>query len=140
LLDADGTVSLRGGIEYTSTDPGLARDVQELIRSLGYRPSMTTKPARLHGQDCGVAYTIVFTTSDQMFRLPRKVAAHKERLRTYTPIRNRFRYITAVRPVSSRPVRCIQVAAASHLYLAGESLIPTHNSLAYLIPAIYSGK
>jgi Rad3-related DNA helicase len=42
--------------------------------------------------------------------------------------------------VPSRPVRCIQVAAASHLYLAGESLIPTHNSLAYLIPAIYSGK
>src|SRR3989440_6770909 len=76
----------------------------------------------------------------QLFRLPRKIAAHEERLRTYTPARNEFRYITAVRPVPSRPVRCIQVAAASHLYLAGESLIPTHNSLAYLVPAIYSGK
>jgi Rad3-related DNA helicase len=76
----------------------------------------------------------------QLFRLPRKIAAHEERLRTYTPARNELRYITAVRPVPSRPVRCIQVAATSHLYLAGESLIPTHNSLAYLIPAIYSGK
>ncbi|HZB95600.1 MAG TPA: LAGLIDADG family homing endonuclease, partial [Herpetosiphonaceae bacterium] len=140
LLDTDGTVSLRGGIEYTSTNPRLARDVQALICSLGYRPSMTTKPARLRGQDCGVAYTIVFTTSDRMFRLPRKIAAHEERLRNYTPVRNEFRYITDIRPVPSRPVRCIQVAAASHLYLAGEALIPTHNSLAYLIPAIYSGK
>lgn len=31
-------------------------------------------------------------------------------------------------PVLSVPVRCIEVAAADHLYLAGESMIPTHNS------------
>jgi Rad3-related DNA helicase len=140
LLDTDGTVSPQGAIQYTSTNPRLACDVQALVLSLGYRPSMMTKPARLYGKDCGTSYTIHFTTCDEVFRLPRKVAAHKQRSRNYTPARNTFRYITAVRPVPSRPVRCIQVTAASHLYLAGESLIPTHNSLAYLVPAIYSGK
>ena len=140
LLDTDGTVSPQGAIQYTSTNPRLACDVQALILSLGYRHSMMTKPALLYGKDCGVSYTIHFTTCDEVFRLPRKVAAHKQRSRNYTPARNEFRYITAVRSVPSCPVRCIQVAAGSHLYLAGESLIPTHNSLAYLVPAIYSGK
>ena len=35
---------------------------------------------------------------------------------------------TAVTPVESVPVRCIEVDNEAHLYLAGESMIPTHNS------------
>jgi replicative DNA helicase len=33
-----------------------------------------------------------------------------------------------VRPVESVPVRCVQVDNESHLYLAGEGMVPTHNS------------
>jgi replicative DNA helicase len=33
-----------------------------------------------------------------------------------------------VRPVPSRPVRCVQVDNVDQLYLAGRSMIPTHNS------------
>ncbi len=36
--------------------------------------------------------------------------------------------IETVRPVASVPVRCIEVDAADHLYLAGRAMIPTHNS------------
>ncbi|MCX2948453.1 replicative DNA helicase [Lentzea sp. NEAU-D7] len=36
--------------------------------------------------------------------------------------------IVAVRPVASVPVRCVQVDNHDHLYLAGETMIPTHNS------------
>ena len=39
-----------------------------------------------------------------------------------------FRYIVDVRPVPSVPVRCVEVDAADHLYLAGRSMVPTHNS------------
>jgi len=35
---------------------------------------------------------------------------------------------SAIRPVESVPVRCIEVDSDAHLYLAGESMIPTHNS------------
>jgi replicative DNA helicase len=35
---------------------------------------------------------------------------------------------SAVSPVESVPVRCIEVDNQAHLYLAGESSIPTHNS------------
>ena len=39
-----------------------------------------------------------------------------------------LRRIVVVRRVSSVPVRCVQVDAVDHLYLAGPSMIPTHNS------------
>ncbi|MFD0899405.1 replicative DNA helicase [Actinomadura sediminis] len=38
------------------------------------------------------------------------------------------RHIVDVRPVASVPVRCVQVDNADHMYLAGRSCIPTHNS------------
>jgi hypothetical protein len=39
-----------------------------------------------------------------------------------------LRYITAVEPTSSVPVRCIQVDNPAKLYLAGVEMIPTHNT------------
>jgi len=42
--------------------------------------------------------------------------------------RPRWRYIVDVRGVRSRPVRCVQVDSADHLYLAGRGMVPTHNS------------
>lgn len=41
---------------------------------------------------------------------------------------DRVTKIVDVRPVPSVPVRCIQVDNADHMYLAGRSSIPTHNS------------
>ncbi|MDO5627392.1 MAG: replicative DNA helicase [Mobilicoccus sp.] len=38
------------------------------------------------------------------------------------------RRFAAITPVPSVPVRCIQVEASDHLYLAGQSMVPTHNS------------
>jgi replicative DNA helicase len=40
----------------------------------------------------------------------------------------RWQDIVDVRPVRSQPVRCVQVNSADHIYLAGRSMIPTHNS------------
>jgi replicative DNA helicase len=39
-----------------------------------------------------------------------------------------WRYVVAVTPVASVPVRCVQVDNSDHLYLAGRAMIPTHNS------------
>jgi replicative DNA helicase len=40
----------------------------------------------------------------------------------------RWRFVTDVRPVFPRPVRCVQVDNEDELYLAGRGMIPTHNS------------
>src|SRR5229473_1636265 len=140
LLDTDGTVNRDGAVEFTTTNPRLAQDVYELVCSLGFRPSLRCGRSRYKGKDCGPKWTLAFTTDEQVFRLERKATAHKERLRNYSPERNRFRYVVAVREVPSRPVRCIRVESQSHLYLAGRSMIPTHNSLAYLLPIVRSGR
>ncbi len=42
--------------------------------------------------------------------------------------REPWQYIVDVRPAQSRPVRCVQVDTADHLYLAGRGMLPTHNS------------
>lgn len=140
LLDTDGTVNRDGAVEFTTTSQQLAEGVYELASSLGFRPSLRPGRAKFKGKDCGPKWTIAFTTDQQVFRLERKVNAHKERLRNYSAERNRFRYVIRVNEVPSRPVRCIQVDSPGHLYLAGRSMIPTHNSLAYLIPIVRSGK
>lgn len=42
--------------------------------------------------------------------------------------RTMHRYIVACDPVPSVPVRCIAVDSPSHLFLAGRTMIPTHNT------------
>ncbi len=39
-----------------------------------------------------------------------------------------FRAVVAVRPVASVPVRCLQVAGTSGMFLIGRTYVPTHNS------------
>jgi replicative DNA helicase len=72
-------------------------------------------------------YTLNWTTDERVFRLHRKHQAHKERTRT-TSARTGQRWITAVTPVPSVPVRCVEVDNPDHLYLASRAMIPTHNS------------
>jgi replicative DNA helicase len=127
LLDTDGTVLPTGSVQFTTTSQRLALGVRELVVSLGYRCGMFTKTVPGRTARTPTAFTITFTTTDDVFRLHRKQVAHKER-HSKTRAGTRTRYITAVRPVPPVPVRCVQVDNADHLYLAGESMIPTHNS------------
>ncbi len=127
LLDTGGTVTSTGSIQFTSTCQVLARHVFEVVVSLGYRCSISTKAVRGRAEASSIAYNINFICDDEVFWLPRKRQRHKD-LRTKRFQRRNSRFITDVRAVTSVPVRCIEVDNADHLYLAGESMIPTHNS------------
>jgi replicative DNA helicase len=124
LLDTDGFVDKTGTVQFAVTHRRLAADAHELILSLGYRATMTTKrmPGRTEaGSTCHI---VTFTPADKVFRLTRKLEQQTTRDRPAT----RHRYITEVRPIESVPVRCVEVDNADHLYVAGRSWIPTHNS------------
>ena len=129
LLDTDGTVAPNGAVQFDNTNPRLAMDVLELVRSLGYRPALRQGVATLDGRHIGPKWTVSWTTTDPVFALPRKLAALTERTSSSVAVRNALRYVTAVDPVPSVPVRCIKVATPSHLYLAGQAMVPTHNSV-----------
>ncbi|WP_369931439.1 replicative DNA helicase [Plantactinospora sp. BC1] len=130
LLDTDGTVGPTGHLRYTSTSHRLALDVAELVVSLGYHCTIATKRVRGGSEETATAYTVDFSTPDEVFRLERKRQAHRDRRRATNTTTSGARYIVAVRPVPSVPVRCVTVDNADHLYLAGRSMIPTHNSTA----------
>lgn len=128
LLDTDGTITSSGNVQLTTTARRLADEAYELIVSLGYRCSISTKRVRGRTEASSTAYNLNFTTLDEVFRLPRKVLLHKERMAGKSSARIGNRFVTSVEPVPSVPVRCIQVASDSHLFLAGRAMVPTHNS------------
>jgi replicative DNA helicase len=128
LLDTDGTVTSTGSVQFTTTSSRLAGEARELVASLGYRVSISTKPVRGRSASSSVAFNINFTTHDDVFRLERKRLLQKERMAGKSDARHGMRFVSRVIPVASVPVRCIEVENDSHLYLAGASMIPTHNS------------
>ena len=128
LLDTDGTVTTNGSVQFSTTSRALADGVFELVVSLGYRCSISTKPVRGRRPESSTVYDVNFSTHDEVFRLHRKQVAHKERTRHSSNARRMSRFIVSVEPVPSVPVRCIEVGNASHMYLVGRSMIPTHNS------------
>lgn len=123
LLDTDGYANKQGGVQFAVTSQRLAEGTLELVRSLGYKATMTTKRVRGRTENSSTCYSVNFTPSDKVFHLTRKAA------RQVTPgPKPRQRQIQHVNPVTSVPVRCVQVDNGEHMYLAGESMVPTHNS------------
>ncbi|WP_327587117.1 replicative DNA helicase [Nonomuraea sp. NBC_00507] len=124
LLDTDGYVNRHGQVQFAVTNRRLAHDVHELILSLGYKATMRTKPVKGRTKESSTCYMINFTPSEPVFRLSRKA---ERQVKTASPV-TRVRYIVDVRPIPSRPVRCVEVDNAHHMYLAGRTCVPTHNS------------
>ncbi|GAA2120160.1 replicative DNA helicase [Actinomadura alba] len=127
LLDTAGAVTRGGRIEVGVSGLRLAEDVRDLVHGLGHRSSVREKRASRRSVASVATYTLSFSTTDEVFALERKKLAHKES-GPGTRARMGSRFITAVRPVRSVPVRCVEIDHPAHLYLATRSMIPTHNS------------
>src|SRR5829696_1604545 len=69
LLDTDGTVAPSGAVQFCVTSRRLAETTRELIVSLGYRCSLTTKPVKGRTVASSTAYILTFATTDDVFRL-----------------------------------------------------------------------
>jgi replicative DNA helicase len=127
LLDMGGTVAATGAVRFSVTNERLALGVQELVASLGYRCSVVRESVPVSSASSSTAFTLNLSTDDDVFHLERKRLLHKDlRVHRFQPRDSRF--VTAVRPITSVPVRCVEVDNASHLFLAGRTMIPTHNS------------
>lgn len=125
LMDTDGYASKAGQCEYTTTNETLAQDVLSLIRTFGLKPTCNCSDAKLNGRVISKKYRIQFWANGiNVFSLQRKTDRIKESKTT----RAYNRSIVSVEPAESEPVKCIEVDSPSHLYLAGDGLIPTHNS------------
>jgi replicative DNA helicase len=129
LIDVAGHVDGDGAYRFRHTDRVLVEGVRELVTTLGCVPRLHRRiavpaarsGAEGHGAD---SWEVVVPTGLALARVPRKRHTARQRWN-----RGRLtRYVTAVTPVRSVPVRCVQVDNPDHLYLATDAMVPTHNS------------
>lgn len=127
LLDADGSVNERGQIELCLSDYALFSDALALLATLGIRPASRAGRATYtrDGQRivCGTRYRAKFMAHEKLFRLSRKAQAQAR------PTRAPQLRVMAVEPVEgTAETNCISVDDPYSIYLAGRTLIPTHNT------------
>ncbi|MEG0387154.1 MAG: terminase TerL endonuclease subunit [Niameybacter sp.] len=138
LMDSDGCVGkVRSQSTYVTILPELAEDVRELLWSLGIKNTLEITPSTRYGEPTGeTCYLIKFTAFDDMkvSKLKRKQGRAKER---NINSRSHFHYIKSIEKIASCSMRCIQVDSPSRLYLAGKSMVPTHNSEIAAAIALY---
>jgi hypothetical protein len=136
LMDTDGSIQEKNNqCSFTTTVPALAGGFAELLRSLGIKAQFVRRQreAKLfpHGEVCesSPCWQFSFTCGDgdDVFMLDRKSSIQR-RARNIHPRRTKAHRIVSITPIDSVPVKCVEVDSPSHLYLAGESMIPTHNT------------
>ena len=138
-MDSDGCIGTRKSQSiYVSTIKPLAESVRELLWSLGIKNALTETASTRCGIPTGeTLYQIRFTTFEDQptAKLKRKIERKRERVK---PTRSCFHYLKDIEPVKG-PVKmqCIQVDSKSHQYLAGTSMVPTHNSELAAAVALY---
>lgn len=127
LMDTDGCVQGGARVSFSNTNEALARGVAELVRSFGWKTRFWKGTARLNGVDMGPVYLLRWSADECCFHLSRKKDKwHPRRAQASS---STIRTVVSVERVPSVPTRCIAVDSPRHLYLAGESFIPTHNSI-----------
>lgn len=137
LMDTDGTVNVcNGAAMFAQADETFAEQVRELIVSLGVRVGVHRRAGRVskmaNGQEIVSSGTTQLTFTPpvgmEVFRMPRKL--EKQTVRRARHARRGQHKIVSVERIASVPVQCIAIDAPSHLFLAGPSMIPTHNTSA----------
>lgn len=127
LMDTDGCADKKG-CEYSTVSKRLADDVAFVVRSLGGYASIKERMGKYKkGGEVvetvtNYRVTIIFPSGSCPFYLKRKADA-------YTPQRKQLRhFIDGIRLVGEEEAQCICVDNESHLFVASEHMIPTHNS------------
>jgi hypothetical protein len=130
LMDTDGSWNRqRRRAVFSNTDGCLARQVYDLLVTLGQRPHL----AEVEGVGFGktvTSYQVEFAPVNlNPFQLPRKrdlVEAGPCQARAGSPSRRHL--IVSVEPGPDVPTACIEVDSPTHMYLCGRDMIPTHNT------------
>lgn len=123
LLDSDGHLDkARGRVHFYNKNKRLADAVFELAASLGESPTSEVKEVRGFGVET-TTHFIQWQPSFNPCINPRKAANYRERKIA------KYRAIESIEIVPTVPTRCIAVTGPSETFLAGLSMVPTHNTV-----------
>lgn len=127
LMDTDGSISKSGRqIEFSTTSIPLRDAFQELLSSLGIK--WRAKRVETTGSPAYRIQFMAFADEVPVFRLSRKLARMRNRSGCTSSPRSRTATIVSAERIQTTPMRCITVDSPSHLYLFGETMLPTHNT------------
>lgn len=129
LMDGDGSArdKARRSVNYSTTSPGLADDVRELVTSLGGTAGLKVFDRSHHDKPTEYSLGIVMPSGVPAFWSDRKAHAGTKSIRNLQP----RRAIVSIERVADQPIRCITVAAPDHLYLITQDHIVTHNTVVF---------
>jgi len=139
LNDTDGYVDPKKfTVEFCNTNETLAYDYYELVCGLGFKASIKKSDAKLYGKKISDRWRITYSVrpGDKVFNLSRKQSVLDNK--TSIDKSDKYRiFIKECNLVANSGMQCIQVEHPSHMYLAGRSMIPTHNSFLVSAMALY---
>ena len=124
MIDSDGYVYQRTGrVTISNTNRRLIDDFAEVVRSLGWRATISAADPVVSTSGIAGKQTCYQLTFSPDCIIP--TALERKRVSSITPARRR-RSIVAIEPCAPTHGKCITVEGG--VYLAGETMIPTHNS------------
>jgi hypothetical protein len=126
LMDTDGHYhKATKQCIFVNTNKNLVDGMAELLRSLGVKPFVRKHKDKEYGEHYRVGFSV--DQSIPIFKLPRKAINQLEIKKLNERRAKRFK-IVSITEVNSVPVRCVALNSKSHLFLAGEGMVPTHNT------------
>jgi hypothetical protein len=128
LIDSDGYIDKKGQAFFYNKNINLVKQVNILVKSLGYKTTYKEKESSLYEKKCGTIAFIYFKPREEVCKLSFKRNRLKINEHNDSKCRNRWHYITNVEQIQTVPVRCITVDNSTGLFLFGDNYIPTHNS------------
>lgn len=134
-MDTDGCVNRDGSIEYTSVSKQLILDIQQIVRSLGGKATLSSRyptfsylGEKKTGQLAFRLYINMQNSPVKIFSLPKKV----ERL---TISRSSTQSISNIEYVGKMEMQCISVDAEDCLYVTDDYIV-THNTILTMCAAL----
>lgn len=127
LMDSDGTNDKKAAA-YTTTSPALAKDIMELVRSLGgratcYSRNRVGRVSVLKGREIKtnlISYELSINLNINPFYLSRKA-------KQYNPKYKHLIGISSITQIEDDYVQCIEIDSKEGLYITDDFVV-THNS------------
>jgi hypothetical protein len=121
LMDSDGYCTDEGYCSFSQSNLKFIEQVRFLLSTLGIKSTLSSKETGFK-----TSYNLTFSTDNfTVFYLKRK-ADRQKKIQGHPKLKRM--YFKDIRPTESVPVRCLQVDNDNHLFLAGKTLVPTHNT------------
>ncbi|MBA3356238.1 MAG: hypothetical protein H0U18_09970 [Pyrinomonadaceae bacterium] len=128
LMDSDGHVDRWGRCEFVNTNEDIIDGFIKVVRSLGTKVRIYRKPPNPSQGRKKWTTRVHFVPGFPAFRLTRKLERQREAEKS-KKCTHPHHQIKEISFVGTGRTICLEVSGESHLFLCGESLLPTCNSL-----------